>query len=119
MTFYTNVAAVKVTEKKFDEAIEYCDKAIELSKQGSYDFVKLGKALARKANCFFLKGDIEKSLEIYKMALLEHNEYSIKEAMKKVEKRKRDIEAEAYLDPAKAEEHKNAGTEFFKQGSFP
>lgn len=36
--------------KDFDKCIAECDLAIEKSKGGNYDYVKLGKAIARKAN---------------------------------------------------------------------
>lgn len=36
--------------KDFDKCIEECDRAIYKSKEGYYDYVKLGKALGRKAN---------------------------------------------------------------------
>jgi len=36
--------------KEYDKCIEECEKAIKLSKEGYYDYVKLAKALARKAN---------------------------------------------------------------------
>lgn len=52
-TFYTNMAAVYVEMKEYDSAIEQCDKVIELSKEGGYDYVKLGKAMARKASALF------------------------------------------------------------------
>lgn len=48
--FYNNKATVYYEMKDFDKCIEICDKAIELSKGGNYDYVKLGKALARKAS---------------------------------------------------------------------
>jgi len=36
--------------KQFDKCIEECDVAIGKSKGSNYDYVKLGKAIARKAN---------------------------------------------------------------------
>mmetsp|Transcript_73385 Transcript_73385/g.101846 ORF Transcript_73385/g.101846 Transcript_73385/m.101846 type:complete len:162 (+) Transcript_73385:1155-1640(+) len=39
--------------------------------------------------------------------------------MKRVEKLFKDEEAKAYLDPAKAEENKEAGVALFKKGEFP
>jgi stress-induced-phosphoprotein 1 len=45
-----NKAAVYFEMKDYQKCIEECDKAIEKSKGGHYDYVKLGKALARKAN---------------------------------------------------------------------
>lgn len=36
--------------KDFEKCIAECDVAIEKSKGSNYDYVKLGKAIARKAN---------------------------------------------------------------------
>ena len=36
--------------KEYDKCIEECDKAIQKCSEGNYDYQKLGKALARKAN---------------------------------------------------------------------
>lgn len=49
MLYHTNKAAVFYEMKQYDKCIEECDKAIQKSKEGHYDYVKLGKALARKA----------------------------------------------------------------------
>lgn len=50
LTFYTNKAAVYFEMKDFEKCIEECDKAIEETKGKQYDFKKLAKAIARKAN---------------------------------------------------------------------
>ena len=65
-------------------AIEHCDRGIEISKQGSYDYVKLAKTKARKAAALFKKGLVDDSISEYQSALLESNDYNIKEALKKV-----------------------------------
>ena len=50
VVYINNKAAVYFELKDYQKCIEECDKAIEKSKGGHYDYVKLGKALARKAN---------------------------------------------------------------------
>jgi tetratricopeptide (TPR) repeat protein len=50
LTYYTNKAAAYFEMKQYDKCIEECDKAIAKSKEGYYDYVKLAKAMARKAN---------------------------------------------------------------------
>lgn len=55
-----------------------------MSKDGGYDFQKLGKAMARKANALFKQDKLEESIQQYREAMLEFNDYNIKEAMKKV-----------------------------------
>ena len=119
MTFYTNLAAVHFEKGDYDAAIEQCDKVIQMSKEGSYDYAKLGKAMARKANALFKKDMLEESIQLYREALLEYSDYNIKEAMKRVQKEKERRDALAYIDPAKAEEHKDRGNELFKAGDFP
>jgi len=119
LLFYTNMAAVHMAEKNFDLAIAECDKAIELTKGCQYDFVKLGKALARKAKALAQKGDYVEAIQTYKVALLEDNIYSYRDEMKKVEKTKQLADAKAYLNPEKAVEHKEAGNLLFKASDFP
>ena len=103
MTFYSNLAAVYFEMGEYDKVIEECDKVIALSKEGAYDYVKLGKAMARKANALFKKDMLEESIALYRAALLEHNDYNTKEAMKRVQKEKDKRDALAYIDPEKAE----------------
>lgn len=59
------------------------------------------------------------SIAYYKKAMMEHNDYSFKEALRKVEKKKKEEEDLAYIDPAKSEEHREAGNLLFKEGDFP
>lgn len=40
-------------------------------------------------------------------------------ALQKAKQTKKDAEAKAYLDPEKAEEHRQKGNELFKEGNFP
>ena len=78
--------------KEYDKAIEECDKGIEKAKGAGYDYVKLAKVMARKAACLNYKGLHDESIDLYKSALLEDNTFAIKDALKKVEKAKKDAE---------------------------
>ena len=102
-TYYSNLAAVYFEMGEYDKVIEQCDRPIAMAKEGPYDFVKLGKAMARKANALFKKDMLEESIALYREALLEHNDYNIKEAMKKVVKEKEKKDALAYINPEIAE----------------
>lgn len=50
VTYYNNKAAVYFEMKDYEKCIQECEKAIEKSKGANYDYIKLGKAIARKAN---------------------------------------------------------------------
>jgi len=86
LTYYTNKAAVFFEQKNYDGCIEVCDDAIALTKGKPYDYVKLSKAMARKANAQAKQEKLEESIQTYKDALLENNDANIKDAMKRVEK---------------------------------
>lgn len=75
--------------------------------------------MARKAAALNHKGLTQESIEMYKAALLENNDIHIKDALKRVEKKKKEDEAKAYINPEIAEEHNTKGKEFFKAGTFP
>lgn len=59
--------------------------------------------MARKANALFKLNRLEESIAQYREALLEFNDYNIKEAMKKVQKEKDKQDALAYINPEIAE----------------
>lgn len=59
--------------------------------------------MARKANALFKMNRLEESIAQYREALLEFNDYNIKEAMKKVQKEKDKQDALAYINPEIAE----------------
>lgn len=119
LTYYTNLAACYFELAEYDKCIEQCDVAIKTGREtGGYDYVKMGKAIARKANALFKQGKLDESIEAYDEAMLEDRSYTIKEAKKKVEKFKKEQEEKAYINPKIAEQHKAKGNEFFSAGDF-
>ena len=82
--------------KDFDGCIAACDEGIEKSKGANYDYAKTAKVMARKANALLQQQKFDESIELYQKALLENNEYSIKQGLEKAKKTKREAEALAY-----------------------
>ena len=72
LTYYSNKAAVYFEMKDFDKCIEACDQGVETTKGKNYDFVKLSKALARKANALLQQKKYQESIDCYQSALLEN-----------------------------------------------
>lgn len=116
--FFSNKAACYFEMKQFEKAVEECDKGLEICKGDNYDFVKAGKLLARKANAQVQMGQFDESIATYQAALLENNDYAYKQGLNKAKKMKSESEAKAYLNPDKAEEHRQNGNELFKAGKF-
>ena len=59
--------------------------------------------MARKANALFKLDRLEESIATYREALLEFNDFNIKEAMKKVQREKEKRDALAYINPELAD----------------
>lgn len=105
--------------KLYKECIEQCDLGIETTKGKAYDYIKLAKAMARKANAQLQLGLHDESIATYQAALLEDQSHVIKMALNKAKQIKRETEAKAYIDPVKAEEHREKGNELYKGGNYP
>ena len=75
--------------------------------------------MARKGNALLQQKKYDESIAMYEKALVENQDHSIKMALTKAKKTKKDEEAKAYIDPEKAEEHRLKGNDFFKEGSYP
>lgn len=119
LTYFSNKAAVYFEMKDYDKCIEACDEGIETTKGQNYDFVKLSKAIARKANALLQQGKHDESIDCYQKALLENQDHGIKMALQKAQKAKKDHEALAYINPEIAEQHRQKGNELFKEGKYP
>lgn len=119
MTFYTNKAAVYFEMKDYENCIAECDKAIQKSKEGYYDFDKLGKALARKGNAKLQQSLFDEAIELFNQSLLEKNDYAVKELLKKAQKTKQEEEEKSYINPEIAEELRKEGNKHFEKNEYP
>jgi len=88
------------------------------SQKKGYDFKAVAKAYFRLGNAQDKLGKINEALESYKKAQLEDPLPAAATAAKKLEVKKKKMEQDAYLDPAKSEEHKNKGNDFFNSGKY-
>jgi stress-induced-phosphoprotein 1 len=105
--------------KDYEACIRECDVAIEKSKGANYDYVKIGKALARKANAKLQLKQFDEAIQLFHSSLLENNDYAVRDQLKKAERSKKEEEEKAYINPEKAEEHRLAGNALFEKGDFP
>jgi hypothetical protein len=48
--------------KKYEDCIKACDDGAEAIKGKSYDYIKLAKSMARKANALFKLGKLDESI---------------------------------------------------------
>jgi stress-induced-phosphoprotein 1 len=114
MTFYSNKAAVYFTDKKYDESIEMCLKAVEVGKANRASFEERAKALTRAAKAYQKKGDLENAIKMCNEAQLESYDKATQRLLKTLELEKKKADAAMYLDDEKAEEAKQRGNEYFR-----
>ncbi|CDR96457.1 tetratricopeptide repeat domain containing protein, putative [Babesia bigemina] len=114
-----NKAAAYLEMGDYEKCINTCKAAIERRYDVKADFLVISKIYNRLASCYTKMEDYDAALAAYQKSLLEDNNRVTRCAMKEVERLKEKKEREAYIDPQKAEEHREKGNEFFKKFQFP
>jgi stress-induced-phosphoprotein 1 len=118
MTFLSNKAAVYFTQRKYDECIEECMKAITVGKEHKAPFEDRAKALTRAAKAYQKKGDLGKAIEMCNQAQLESYDKETQRMLKSLELEKKKKDAQDYQSEEKAEEAKQRGNDYFREKEF-
>ncbi|XP_071536017.1 stress-induced-phosphoprotein 1 [Panulirus ornatus] len=119
MTFVSNKAAVYFEMHDYQQCISTCEKAVEVGRENRADFKLIAKAFTRIGNAYKALKDYEKAKVYYEKSLSEHRTPDTKELLSKLEKLIKEQRRLAYIDPAKSEEEKEKGNEFFRKGEYP
>ena len=114
MTFLANKGAVYFTQKKYDDCIEVCLKAVEVGKSNMAPFEDRAKAFTRCAKAYQQKGDLEKAIEMCNAAQLENYDKATQRMLKTLELEKKKADTLAYQDDGLAEEAKQRGNDHFR-----
>uniref|UniRef100_A0A2M3Z4M7 Stress-induced-phosphoprotein 1 n=1 Tax=Anopheles braziliensis TaxID=58242 RepID=A0A2M3Z4M7_9DIPT len=118
ITFHNNIAAVYFEQKDFRKCIEECEKAVEVGRENRADYKLIAKAFTRTGNAYRRLEDYKSAKTYFEKSLSEHRTPEVKSLLSDTEKKIKEIERLEYIDPAKAEEEKEKGNEFFKQGDY-
>lgn len=118
ITFHNNIAAVYFEQKEYQKCIEQCEKAIEIGRENRADFKLIAKAFTRIGNAYKKLEDWPKAKTYYEKAMSEHRTPEVKALLSDVEKKIKEAERKAYVDPVKAEEAKEKGNDSFKNGDY-
>jgi tetratricopeptide (TPR) repeat protein len=118
ITFYNNLAAVYFEQKDYKRCIVECEKGIEIGRENRADFKLIAKAFTRIGNAHKKLEDYKSAKTFYEKSMSEHRTPEIKTLLSDVEKKIREEELKAYVDPARAEEEKELGNELFKKGDY-
>ena len=118
MTYHSNKAAVYLTMKDYDQAVEACQTALEVGKANFAPFEDRAKVQARIGRAYELQKRYAEAIEAYKSAQLESFDKGVQRTLKNLELEKKKSDALAYQDEGKAEEAKERGNDFFRKKQF-
>eukprot|EP00960_Hanusia_phi_P076402 768555-Hanusia_phi.AAC.9 len=118
MVYLNNIAAALFGQGKYEECIKKCQEAIQVGKEHRSDFKDIARAHARCGNACAKLGRLEEAIKHYDNSLVEFKDGNVELKRKETIRQKDEIDKAAYLDPAKAEEHRQNGNAFFKDGKW-
>eukprot|EP00933_Yihiella_yeosuensis_P042745 TRINITY_DN3741_c2_g1_i1.p1 TRINITY_DN3741_c2_g1~~TRINITY_DN3741_c2_g1_i1.p1 ORF type:complete len:587 (+),score=204.88 TRINITY_DN3741_c2_g1_i1:96-1856(+) len=126
LTYYNNKCAVwiEMGTEYYDKVFETCKDLvarryeINSANPGGASFEKVAKVFNRMASLHEKKREYDLAIEMYNKALTEDNNRQTRNALRDCKDAKEKFEKEAYIDPAKAEEHREKGNEFFKNKGY-
>jgi len=108
----------------YDKVLETCNDLIarryeiNSANPGGASFEKVAKVFARMASVHEKRKDYDQAIEMYRKALTEDNSRFTRNALRECERAKEKFQKESYIDPTKAEEHREKGNEYFKQSQW-
>jgi stress-induced-phosphoprotein 1 len=76
------------------------------------------RAFGRIGTAYQKQGDLANAVEYYQRSLTEHRTPDILTKLRAAEKAKIEAEKQAYIDPAKAEEAREQGNQYFKDANW-
>lgn len=118
ITYYLNIAAVYFEQKEYDKCIAQCEKAIDIGRENRADFKLIAKAFTRIGHSHKKMDNLKQAKIYYEKSMSEHRTPEIKTLLSDIEKKIKEEERKAYVDPVKAEEEKELGNEKFKEGDY-
>jgi len=119
ITALTNRAAVLVEQAKYEEAIQDCEKAIEVGRSNFADYKLIAKAYQRIGNVHSKTKRYDEAIEAYKKSLTEDRTAQTLELLRKTEKLAEEKTKSDYIDPEKSAQAKERGNEFFRNQKYP
>jgi len=124
LLYFNNKAAVYMEMGEYQKAIDILKEAVERRYEinnlvsGGASFEKVGKVYVRIATCYSKMNKYDESKEFFDKALTEDNNKNVRNAIREMERERDAWKETQYMDPVKADEHRNKGNEFFKAQKY-
>lgn len=119
ITYLNNRLAAEYEKGDYDAAIATCEKAVDEGREMRADYKLIAKAFARLGNTYLKKDDLELAIKAFDKSLTEHRTPDVLNKLRATQKELKKREADAYVDPEKAEEARLQGKEYFEKQDWP
>ncbi|KAK6458804.1 uncharacterized protein RJT20DRAFT_123897 [Scheffersomyces xylosifermentans] len=119
ITYLNNRAAAEYEKGDYDEAIKTCEEAIQQGRELRADYKIVAKSFARAGNAYLKKEDLENAAKYFDKSLTEHRTPDVLNKLRATQREIKVREAQAYIDPEKAEQARLEGKEYFTKGDWP
>ncbi|ODV64106.1 Hsp90 cochaperone STI1 [Ascoidea rubescens DSM 1968] len=119
ITYLNNRAAAEFEKKEYETCIKTCEYAVEQGRELRADYKIVAKSFARIGNAYVKLNDLEKARYFFDKSLTEHRTPLVLNKLRSVEKQIKIQEAEAYVNPEKAEEARLLGKDYFTKSDWP
>lgn len=119
ITYLNNRAAAEYEKGDYDAAIVTCEKAIDEGRDIRADYKLIAKSFARLGNVYLKKDDLENAVKYFDKSLTEFRTPEVLNKLRATQREIKQRDAQAYIDPAKAEEARLEGKEYFTKGDWP
>ncbi|KAK6205464.1 uncharacterized protein RJT21DRAFT_16024 [Scheffersomyces amazonensis] len=119
ITYLNNRAAAEFEKGDYDAAIKTCEQAIDQGRELRADYKIVAKSFARLGNTYLKKGDLQSAVKNFDKSLTEHRTPDVLNKLRSTQREIKINEANAYVDPEKAEAARLEGKEYFSKGDWP
>lgn len=119
VTYLNNRAAAEFEKGDYEATIASCQEAIEKGREVRTDYKVIAKSLARIGSTYLKLEKYDDAIHSFEKSLTEHRTPDVLAKLRNTQKLVKDQEAKNYVDPAKAEEARLEGKEYFTKGDWP
>ncbi|CEP20227.1 STI1 [Cyberlindnera jadinii] len=119
VTYLNNRAAAEFEKGDYEKTIDTCNEAVEEGRSLRADYKVIAKALARIGTTYVKQQKYEAAIHAFEKSLTEHRTPDVLTKLRNTQKLLKDLEAESYVNPEKAEEARELGKEYFTKGDWP
>ncbi|SCU81849.1 LANO_0B04368g1_1 [Lachancea nothofagi CBS 11611] len=119
ITYLNNRSAAEFEKGDYEQVIKTLTEAVDEGRDMRADYKIIAKSFARIGNAYLKLDDWKKAIEFYQKSLTEHRTPEVLTKLRNCEKDLKIHEAQAYIDPEKAEEARIQGKECFTKCDWP